>query len=241
MVALDLFEISQYYKLYMDSILGTINTQIINIPLGAFVLNLLLAAILSMFLGAYYTRYGNSFSNRKIFAKNFILIALVTTVVIAIIKSSLALSLGLVGALSIVRFRSAIKEPEELAFLFFAIMIGLGMGADQRFITIIATVIILGILRLRDMKVSPKIEPNLFLSLSLARGDNKADLPQIIETLKKYCEEVNMQRFDETEKNIEASFFVKYAELEKIQQTKNDLRRLAPDIEINFVDNKTSY
>ena len=58
-----------------------------------------------------------------------------TVVVISIVKSSLALSLGLVGALSIVRFRSAIKEPEELAYLFLSIGIGLGLGAGQRVVT----------------------------------------------------------------------------------------------------------
>ena len=50
---------------------------------------------------------------------------------IVIIKNSLALSLGLVGALSIVRFRAAIKEPEELVYLFLVIAIGLGCGAGQ--------------------------------------------------------------------------------------------------------------
>ena len=50
---------------------------------------------------------------------------------ISVVKSSLALSLGLVGALSIVRFRAAIKDPEELVYLFFCIAIGLTLGADR--------------------------------------------------------------------------------------------------------------
>ena len=62
-----------------------------------------------------------------------------TTIVITIVKSSLALSLGLVGALSIVRFRAAIKEPEELVYLFLVIAIGLGCGAGQIYITVIGT------------------------------------------------------------------------------------------------------
>ena len=60
-----------------------------------------------------------------------------TTIVITIVKSSLALSLGLVGALSIVRFRAAIKEPEELVYLFLIISTGLGCGAGQIKITFI--------------------------------------------------------------------------------------------------------
>ena len=61
-------------------------------------------------------------------------------IIITIVKSSIALSLGLVGALSIVRFRAAIKEPEELTFLFICIAIGVGLGAGQRNIIIIGSI-----------------------------------------------------------------------------------------------------
>ena len=59
----------------------------------------------------------------NIFFKNFTSLTLITTLIITVVKSSLALSLGLVGALSIVRFRAAIKEPEELVYLFICIAI----------------------------------------------------------------------------------------------------------------------
>ena len=82
-------------------------------------------------------------SNRKTMAFNLLLLVLITSLVISIVKSSLALSLGLVGALSIVRFRTAIKEPEELIYLFIAIAIGLGIGANQYYITVIAFIVII--------------------------------------------------------------------------------------------------
>ena len=59
---------------------------------------------------------------------------MIVTLIITVVKSSLALSLGLVGALSIVRFRTAIKNPEELIFLFLCIAIGVGLGANQIFV-----------------------------------------------------------------------------------------------------------
>ena len=101
-------------------------TQSAQIPLWGFALNLFLAAALSFILGRIYIKYGTSLSNRRMFADNFVLVATTTMLIITIVKSSLALSLGLVGALSIVRFRAAIKEPEELAYLFLTISIGLG-------------------------------------------------------------------------------------------------------------------
>lgn len=66
---------------------------------GDFILNMLIAALLAFLLSRCYINYGNSLSNRKNFAKNFILITLGTTLIITLVKSSLALSLGLVGAL----------------------------------------------------------------------------------------------------------------------------------------------
>ena len=112
------------------------------IAIWAFGFNLLLAGLLAYLLSILYVRYGRSLSNRKVFSNNFVLMAMTTMFIITIVKSSLALSLGLVGALSIVRFRAAIKEPEELTYLFLTIAIGLGLGADQVEITLSAFVLI---------------------------------------------------------------------------------------------------
>lgn len=88
--------------------------------------------------GSVYTVFGASLSNRKRFANTFVMLALTIMLVISVVKASLALSLGLVGALSIIRFRTAIKEPEELTFLFFTVAIGLGFGAGKFGITLTA-------------------------------------------------------------------------------------------------------
>src|SRR3954467_10482293 len=103
-----------------------------------FIFSFLVCAVLSFLLGRLYVKYGNSLSNRKSFARNFIVLAITTMFIISVVKSSLALSLGLVGALSIVRFRAAIKEPEELTYLFLTIAIGLGCGAGLTVLTLIA-------------------------------------------------------------------------------------------------------
>ncbi|OHA14948.1 MAG: hypothetical protein A3A10_00920 [Candidatus Tagabacteria bacterium RIFCSPLOWO2_01_FULL_42_9] len=225
----------------MDSIQGILNTQIIEIPFWGFALNLILAAVLSYFLSVFYVRYGYSLSNRRIFSRNFLLLTVITTLVITIIKSSLALSLGLVGALSIVRFRAAIKEPEELVYLFMTIAIGLGLGADQRFITVAAFFFILAVLRIKDLWLTgKKDEPNLYLNVVLARS-KEADLRHITDILKNHAQEVALKRFDETEEKLEASFLIKYDGYGNLDRTKSELRQLAPDIEISFIDNKSSY
>ena len=85
--------------------------QNIEINLFGFIGNLFIAFLLAYILSIAYIKYSHSLSNKKLFSRNFYLITLTVTLIITIVKSSLALSLGLVGALSIVRFRAAIKEP----------------------------------------------------------------------------------------------------------------------------------
>ena len=109
--------------------------QNIALDINNFLLSLVTATILSLLIQLFYLKYSSTLSNKFEFSKNFVVLGITTTIVITIVKSSLALSLGLVGALSIVRFRAAIKEPEELVFLFLVIATGLGCGAGQIKIT----------------------------------------------------------------------------------------------------------
>ena len=132
------------------------SVSIPDVSIIEFTINLLIALFLAYTIKIFYENFAKSLSNRKIFSNILIYIALTTTVIITIVKSSLALSLGLVGALSIVRFRTAIKDPEELSYLFISIAIGLGLGANQRLVTIIGVILILVVvyfLRLKDNKI----------------------------------------------------------------------------------------
>ncbi len=111
-----------------------------------YVVNILICSVLLWILSVIYIRFGRSISNRAQLSRVLILVGLTTFIIISIVKSSLALSLGLVGALSIVRFRTAIKELEELGYFFIAISLGLGMGANQLLPTSIGFVILLFII-----------------------------------------------------------------------------------------------
>ena len=120
-----------------------------------FIISLVVASILSFIVQLFYLKFSSSLSNRLDFSKNFVILGIATTIVITIVKSSLALSLGLVGALSIVRFRAAIKEPEELVFLFLIISIGLGCGAGQIKIIIVGTLFALLLMYLYHFFYNP--------------------------------------------------------------------------------------
>jgi len=115
----------------MDSILNQDLLADINISITATILALSMSVLSAVVIRFLYLHYGRSLNNREYFGNIFMLLSLATCSVIIIVKYSLALSLGLVGALSIVRFRAAIKEPEELVYLFLVIALGLSFGANQ--------------------------------------------------------------------------------------------------------------
>ena len=162
----------------------------IEIDFGNFFIAILLSFLLSLIVKFTYVKVGRALNDKDYFSDTFIPLAIITTLVITVIKFSLALSLGLVGALSIVRFRAAIKEPEELVYLFFIIAIGLANGANQFILSIIATVIIVAFLFLRNFYKSRKNNDGNFnsdsniLSINILDGDKK-DIDEIIDRLKK--------------------------------------------------------
>jgi uncharacterized membrane protein YhiD involved in acid resistance len=206
--------------------------------LPGFVASLVLSSLLGALIGQAYIRFGRSLSNRRMFARNFLLVAVTTTLIITIVKSSLALSLGLVGALSIVRFRAAIKEPEELAFLFLAISVGLGLGAGQGLLTVVALVLILGLIAIRSLFVHPAPDqPNLYLTLASPRS-SAPTLARIFELLKACGATAALKRFDETPESIEASFLVDFAQVGRLEEFSRQLRAACPDARVSCLDDR---
>lgn len=122
------------------------DTALQDLTLAPVLLDLALVLLLGQVLSWHYRRFSPVLSNKNRLAPVFVFIAATTMLVIAIVKTSLALSLGLVGALSIIRFRTPIKEPEELAYLFLSIALGIGLGANQRLVTVVMFVGILAYL-----------------------------------------------------------------------------------------------
>ena len=210
-------------------------TPTIEVP--DFGINLIITLILVMLVSMAYVRFGSAISNRKMFAGNLALIALTTMLIITIVKSSLALSLGLVGALSIVRFRTPIKEPEELAYLFLSIGIGLGLGAGQRAVTIIGCFFILAFIGLRKRRKKTNGDSGMHLSISSERHSDALE-DDIIDILNKYSEEVKLRRSDETGSAWHCDFFVFFSDYAQLRKAKAELRSLKDELNITFMDNQ---
>ena len=205
--------------------------------LFSFFLNMALAIGLTWILSIMYVRYGRTFSDRRNLARTFILIAVTTMLVITVIKSSLALSLGLVGALSIVRFRAAIKDPEELAYLFLTIGIGLGLGAAARRTTILTCLVVFFIIWYRARQEHAQAHPNLSLVISRAAPlTDGLTLSKLIEIVKKHCRRVDLIRFEESDRQLEASLHVECRAYQQLEALRDDLRKIDTGLNIMFLD-----
>jgi hypothetical protein len=195
--------------------------------------------LLSLVLRWHFRVFGATLSNRDEFAQIFPFILLTTTLIISIVKSSLALSLGLVGALSIVRFRTPIKEPEELAYLFIAIGMGLGLGANQTLVTITAGALILSVIALLKWSRTERANKNLYLSIDW-RGDDDSTPQQYLDKLddviKKYVRSSDLRRYDVRNGSVEVSYYLDISAARDLSALADDLRNNFPDTGITFLD-----
>jgi hypothetical protein len=211
-----------------------------NAPLSlpVLILNLFLGLCISLILAGYYLRYGRSLSNRAHFAAILPLLTLITLLVISIVKSSLALSLGLVGALSIVRFRTAIKDPEELIFLFFAIAIGLGMGADQRLPTLAAFAFMMLYLLARViLSAKKKASHNLFLNIQVvSEQPGSSTFAEINQLLLKEISELDLRRMDHAGTRLQMTYYVNVRNQESLMRVMDNLRNAFPSSTISLVE-----
>ena len=116
-----------------------------------------LAILFALIWHAVFAYTARMVRNKTQYLRVFLLLAPTMVLIITIIKGSLALSLGLVGALSIVRFRTPIKEPAELLYLFVMIAVGLGLGAGRVAETSIAFALLCAIMLALSL-VRPKAD-----------------------------------------------------------------------------------
>jgi len=223
----------------MDKInLDFFANQTIQIDLSNFVINLITAIILSFLVQQTYNKTAKTLSNVQNFSKNFVILGLTTAIIITIVKSSLALSLGLVGALSIVRFRAAIKEPEELVFLFLIISVGLGCGAGQLGITIIGTIIaiiiILALSRSESREKRIKTENFNFSVISKKKLDSK-NLKDVIDIVTNNSDDCELISISQNSDGTNINLLSRFSKISNIENINDELKEKFPSLDFVLV------
>ncbi|MCP4147955.1 MAG: DUF4956 domain-containing protein [bacterium] len=132
----------------MDSmdLIGYIQSSNAVLTAGRVIINMLVTLIMAVFIYWVYKKTYSGVLYSKSFNVTLLLTTMVTAMVMMVIGTNLALSLGMVGALSIIRFRSAIKDPKDIGFIFWGISTGLSAGTGSYVIAVIGSLIIAMIL-----------------------------------------------------------------------------------------------
>lgn len=137
---------------------------------------IILALLVSFFLGLLiYTVYKRSFRGvvyNETFALTLSVMTILTTMITLAISSNIALSLGMVGALSIVRYRTAIKDPMDILFLFWAVGTGITVGAKLHYLALVGAIIVILLFLTLNRKV---ISNDVYILIIHYSGDDVGD------------------------------------------------------------------
>lgn len=169
-----------FQKLFADAISQQAYGIGPNITTGAILLNLLVSFLLAVFIYFIYRKTYSGVMYNKNFSVTLIMTTLIVTGIMITITGNLALSLGMVGALSIIRFRTAIKDPKDVTFLFWAVSIGIMNGVSFFQLSITISLFIGALMLLMAKKV-----PVLHMPYILMIKYNKIDDQRLEAILKK--------------------------------------------------------
>ena len=216
-----------------------INPNIDQLDIIPTLFSFFICVLMSFIVRDFYIKRSFSLTGKMHIGSIIPVLSAVVFLVIIVVKSSLALSLGLVGALSIVRFRTPIKEPEELVYLFLAIAVGLGYAAGQILITTIITLSILFIVYiwLSNRKIAKTSEYNLVVKWSktgVMFGDILKAITPVVQNLK-------LVRLDTSSSDNTSVMLIVPDDKSPIETITNALHELDSDMKITFFEAKTNW
>lgn len=189
--------------------------------LASLVLGLLIAAI-------YKLTYSGVLFNYQ-FALSLVLLSMITGVIILAISANLVLSLGMVGALSIVRFRTAVKDPMDTVYMFWALATGILTGAGFLLIAALATVLIGGAMILMSYLIKRRGKSHSYLLVVRYDSVSRGELLHMLKPLQNYKikSKSSEQNYDEMVLEVQLN--------QRQMQLVDDLRTIKGVLGVNLV------
>ena len=207
-----------------------------HVELYELIKSLLLSVFYALILSFVISRYSRLIGDRSQYTLVMLTLIPTMVLVITIVKSSLALSLGLVGALSIVRFRTPIKEPEELVYLFIAIAIGLGLGANQRIATTISFLFTMLILVLWGHFRKTHSPQGMFIELDGEHELHKTKIDDLCQIFRDRKVSFELKRYSFDNDSVSATFFAEIESSPQLDSLLNEIRHTAPAMRMSVID-----
>jgi uncharacterized membrane protein YhiD involved in acid resistance len=213
--------------------------DIIEIPILEFIRNLAVGLVLAVMFAWLVKKSTRLVVDTTQYMPLFLLLIPTMILIITVIKTSIALSLGLVGALSIIRFRTPVKEPEELAYIFIAIAIGLGLGASQVLATVVGFAVVAIVMLPAMFKRSAAARShNAYIDIVLEPKDGtKFDMEVFTSILDQASLKYRIKRVTETSERNEITLQVSALDMAIYEKVKTELSSRFRTVEISIIDN----
>lgn len=169
-----------FSDIFKKDFLASYTSETVSVP------HIVAVLFLTCIIGCYIFMVYRVITRKTFYSRNFNIsiaaIAVITAGIILAVQSSIVISLGMVGALSIVRFRTAVKEPMDLVFLFWSIAVGICCGAHVTEIAIVLSVLLTILVLILDR--IPIGRAPMILVVNLQEGKQE---PELVERIREFC------------------------------------------------------
>jgi uncharacterized membrane protein YhiD involved in acid resistance len=198
-----------------------------SIPLSEIIQNLFIAFVCGVIISFFYRKTYSGPGYLNSFVNSLVILSMITAVVIMIIGNNLARAFGLVGAMSIIRFRTAVKETQDIIYIFFSLSIGMAAGVGLHGLALAGTLLVgmTSVILNKTNLVSPS-QKDLLLQFSF-KGNGNDDEAQFLSVLNKYCKRtklINAKSIGDTD-TMEYSYYIGFkkraSDSEFIRELKN--------------------
>ena len=170
--------------------------------------SMFLAIVIAVIISQIYKQTHRGMNFELSFMSTLVLLAPIVAVVMLFIRGDLVLSLGLIGSLSIIRFRTPIKDTRDMVFLFWTIAVGLGCGTLNWTVVIISTIFIsIVIIGLYFMKYGQSVNTDFILVIT---GNGKSDSSLLEKKIMEYVQEAKMRSYEISDGYWEAIYELRY-------------------------------
>ncbi|WP_320675044.1 DUF4956 domain-containing protein [Prochlorococcus sp. MIT 1341] len=192
-----------------------------------------------LYLRLLYKRFALTFSSKVNFGNTLCVVTIGVASMVAVVKSSLALSLGLVGALSVIRFRTAIKEPYNLGFILLSICLGISIGASQYLFGVMVAIvgsIAIGYAYLSSQRQRKNKQSNIddidTIAITLPAEGTLDELHLLLSQSSSYYSIISLDQ--ENGKPIDLVINIKFEGIESLSSLKDNFFKKYPDSRFSF-------
>jgi len=211
---------------------GFQSTIFTDLSATSFLTNLIMALICGLIISLFYRGSYRGPHYSTSFVQAMVILSMVTALVIMVIGNNLARAFGLVGAMSIIRFRTAVKDTQDIVFIFFSLASGMAAGVGLKGLALLGTTLIGGIILLMSrMNYAQPHKRDFLLQFQCSLKDGESVYLKIIDTYCKRNKLINMQSIG-TDEEFELSFYI---ELKNKNKRTDLIKELNAAAQINHV------